>query len=90
MLACKIYPMPKGTEYTELDLKNPCKVVELFEYCGILEGLITKEEFDLKKAEIMGTPISVEKYDSSAKFCSNCGNPIDSDCKFCPNCGYQL
>lgn len=42
-LACYIYPMPKGTEYTELDLKNPSKVVELFEYCGILEGLITKE-----------------------------------------------
>ena len=42
MLACYIYPMPKGTEYTETDLRNPDVVVELFGYCGILEGLITK------------------------------------------------
>ncbi len=42
MLACYIYPMPKGTEYTEIDLQNPTNVVELFGYCGILEGMITK------------------------------------------------
>ena len=77
-------------ETTETNVNNS-NADELLKYAELLEkGLITKEEFDLKKAEIMGTPISVEKYDSSAKFCSNCGNPIDSDCKFCPNCGYQL
>lgn len=43
MLACYIYPEPEGTEYTEIDLQNTDKVVELFGYCGILEGLITKE-----------------------------------------------
>lgn len=43
MLACYIYPIPKGREYTETDLRNPTNVVELFGYCGILEGLITKE-----------------------------------------------
>ncbi len=55
MLACYIYPIPKGTEYTETDLRNPNKVVELFGYCGILEGSITKagwrflvEEMDMK------------------------------------------
>ena len=43
MLACYIYPIPKGTEYTEVDLQNSNKVLELFGYCGILEGMITKE-----------------------------------------------
>ena len=44
MLACYIYPIPKGTEYTEIDLQNSNKVLELFGYCGILEpfGRIVK------------------------------------------------
>ena len=43
MLACYIYPIPKGTEYSQEDLKNEDKVIEVFSYCGILEGMITKE-----------------------------------------------
>lgn len=42
MLAYYIYPIPKGREYTETDLQNPANVVELFGYCVILEGMITK------------------------------------------------
>lgn len=42
-LAYYIYPLPKGTEYTKEDLKNENKVEELFDYCQILEGVITKE-----------------------------------------------
>lgn len=38
-----IYPLPKGTEYTEGELKRRDKVIELFGYCGVAEGLITKE-----------------------------------------------
>ena len=30
MLACYIYPIPKGTEYSQEDLKNEDKVIELF------------------------------------------------------------
>ena len=65
-------------------------VDDLMKYAELLEkGLITKEEFDMKKAEIMGTS-NVSKTDASAKFCSNCGNPLEADSKFCPNCGTQL
>lgn len=65
-------------------------VDDLMKYAELLEkGLITKEEFDMKKAEIMGTS-TVSESDVSAKFCSNCGNPIVLDSKFCPNCGTQL
>ena len=46
MLGLYIYPPPKGTEYTAADLEQPDKVIELFGYCGILEGLITKEGWD--------------------------------------------
>lgn len=46
MLGLYIYPPPKGTEYTAADLEQPDKVIELFSYCGILEGLITKEGWD--------------------------------------------
>lgn len=27
---------------------------------------------------------------SSAKFCTNCGNPLPAAVRFCPNCGHQL
>lgn len=65
-------------------------VDDLMKYAELLErGLITKEEFDIKKAEIMGTS-TVLKSDVSPKFCPNCGNPIDLDSKFCPNCGTKL
>ena len=46
MLGLYIYPLPRGTEYTATDLDNPDKVIELFGYCGIREGLITKEGWD--------------------------------------------
>ena len=65
-------------------------VDDLMKYAELLEkGLITKEEFDMKKAEVMGIS-AVSESDVSAKFCSNCGNPIKLDSKFCPNCGNQL
>ena len=65
-------------------------VDDLMKYAELLEkGLITKEEFDMKKAEIMGIS-TVSESNVSAKFCSNCGNPIELDSKFCPNCGTKL
>lgn len=70
--------------------ENSNDVDDLMKYAELLEkGLITKDEFDMKKAEIMGTSTDLET-DVSPKFCSNCGNPIELDSKFCPNCGTKL
>ena len=65
---------------------------ELLKYAELLEkGLLTKEEFDLKKAELLGTPTTeVSTTENSKKFCINCGNPVDADSSFCSNCGAQL
>ena len=55
----------------------------LLKYADLLEkGLITREEFDLKKREIMGG--------TKPKFCGNCGSPIENDSNFCTNCGFNL
>ena len=43
MLGFYIYPIPNGIEYTATHLQKPEKVVELFNYCSILEGIITQE-----------------------------------------------
>ncbi len=57
------------------------KLAELFE-----KGLITKEEYEIKKAEVMGTgTVKV-----SRKFCTNCGSPIDAGSNFCTNCGHKV
>lgn len=81
----------KGNNNSVKSVENSNNIDDLMKYAELYEKrLITKEEFNLKKAEIMGTPTSVEKSDFSAKFCGNCGNPIDSDSKFCSNCGTPL
>ena len=46
MLAYYLYPFvesQKYREYTEVELKNPEVVKEVFDYCQILEAYITKE-----------------------------------------------
>ena len=45
-LAWYMYPEPKGTNYYEEDLKNPDKVVEIFDYCQILLAFITKSGWE--------------------------------------------
>lgn len=45
-LALYIYPLPKGTEYTVNDLINRDKVIELFDYCQILEAIIYKDGWE--------------------------------------------
>ncbi|SHJ96051.1 hypothetical protein SAMN02745163_02930 [Clostridium cavendishii DSM 21758] len=42
-LAIYIYPLPKGTSYYKEDLQHKEKVIELFDYCQILEGVIYLE-----------------------------------------------
>lgn len=41
-----MYPEPGGKTYDESELKNPHKVVELFDYCQILLAYITKSGWD--------------------------------------------
>jgi len=42
-LAYRIYPEPKGTEYFESDLVTDKQIIELFDYCQILEAIINEE-----------------------------------------------
>ena len=42
LLAYRKYPEPKGTDYYKIDLDTEQKIIELFDYCQILEAIITK------------------------------------------------
>ena len=71
--------------------ENKNDVDDLMKYAELYEkGLLTKEEFDMKKAEIMGTSAKNPESESTLKFCANCGNPIESDTNFCTNCGNPI
>ena len=74
---------------------------ELLKYAELLEkGLLTKEEFDMKKSELLsGEPIvskqlsSVEEItqeELKSMVCPNCESEIDGDSKFCPECGFKI
>ena len=75
---------------------------ELLKYAELYEkGLLTKEEFDLKKSELLSNepaiveqPTSMEESTSIEKpkinFCPNCGSEVERDSKFCSNCGSKL
>ncbi len=75
---------------------------ELLKYAELYEkGLLTKEEFDLKKSELLSNnqnideqPVSIDENESIEepliKFCSNCGSEIEMGSKFCSNCGSKL
>ena len=45
-LALYIYPIPQGTAYGYEELSSPTKVRELFDYCQILEGVISKKGWE--------------------------------------------
>lgn len=68
---------------------------ELLKYAELYEkGLLTKEEFDMKKAELLANPISSNQESENGKnkrnFCTNCGTPIITGSNFCTNCGKKL
>lgn len=70
---------------------NNSNVDDLMKYAELLEkGLITREEFDLKKTEIMGTTNEKQSSENIQKFCGNCGSKIDSNSNFCSNCGNPI
>lgn len=45
-LAFYIYPLPGGTGYGMDDLLKRAEVIELFDYCQILEAVISKQGWD--------------------------------------------
>ena len=69
------------------------KYAELYE-----KGLLTKEEFEIKKSEIFGVKNNAhdsigpeeENIDLKNNFCSNCGAPVVEGSKFCTECGSKL
>ena len=45
-IAYRMYPLPKGTVYSEDDIQTIEDVIKLFDYCQILEALISKEGWE--------------------------------------------
>lgn len=43
ILAHRIYPEPDGTDYFEIDFSSSSGLIEIFDYCQILEAVILKE-----------------------------------------------
>lgn len=86
---------PQETAY----ISQSSKADDLLKYAELFEkGLISKEEFNILKSEIIsGEPGSVsnndvklENEEMKPRFCSNCGSEVDSDSKFCMNCGSKI
>ena len=76
---------------TVIESNKPSSADELLKYAELFEkGLITKEEFDMKKSELMGTANTESQNDNAQKFCGSCGSPVDSEGSFCPNCGNPI
>ena len=75
---------------------------ELLKYAELYEkGLLTKEEFDLKKSELLSNKPSTAEQPKSLKenipieepkkrFCPNCGSEVEMGSNFCSDCGYKL
>ena len=93
MLGFYIYPLPGGTEYTAADLENPDKVIELFDYCAILEGMVTKEGWDFlidlygyeklfqmdKESELIWWADSLEEFIEGVKYMRDISAKVDSE-----------
>ena len=57
------------------------------------KGLITREEFQLKKEQLFennNSDNSLLKSKQQQLYCTKCGSLIDTDSNFCSNCGNQL
>ena len=64
---------------------------DLIKYAELYEkGLITREEFDLKKNELMGSSNNEPVVEDAPKFCMDCGSPLEAGSNFCPNCGKKI
>lgn len=66
----------------------------LLKYFDMFEkGLITREEFELKKDKLLHSENNDDshlKQENKTVYCSNCGTLIENDSNFCTNCGQKL
>ena len=94
---------PQQTAQIQQNVSTTSNADELIKYAELYEkGLLTKEEFDLKKSELLSSnkPASVDDASSmdeiasineqKNKFCSKCGYEVEMNSKFCSNCGSKL
>ena len=79
------------------NLKNQYGADELLKWYELYEkGVITSEELQQKKNEIMGgkeissIKSNLENNHLSFVFCTNCGARLTSESKFCANCGERI
>ena len=93
------------THQPQQNIPTTSNADELLKYAELYEkGLLTKEEFDMKKAELLGStnvdenlPIEQESTtqnnvtdEYTPNFCPNCGTPVETVSNFCRNCGNRL
>ena len=80
-------------------ISQSSKADDLLKYADLFEkGLISEEEFNILKREIIAVePNSVsndevesDNGEMKPRFCSNCGFEVGNDAKFCSNCGNQI
>ncbi len=93
---------PQQTAPMQQSVSTTSTADELLKYAELYEkGLLTKEEFDLKKSELLGTESTVTEQSGSMeehvlieepknRFCPNCGSEVEIDSNFCSDCGYKL
>ena len=86
---------PEKAHSTQKNVPASSDADELLKYAELYEkGLLTKEEFDMKKAELLANPVSSNQEFENGKnkrnFCTNCGTPIIKGSNFCTNCGKKL
>ena len=94
--------IPQATVGNALNKSNDDADI-LLKYAELYEkGLLTKEEFEMKKAEIFNNVPDVQsdslnsvfienqENESEVHFCPNCGEKVDGGTNFCTNCGAKL
>ena len=92
------------THQPQQNIPTTSNADELLKYAELYEkGLLTKDEFDMKKVELLGNPNVDENYSKkesspennvtdeyTPNFCPNCGTPVETVSNFCRNCGNRL
>ena len=84
---------------TNQNISQTSAADELLKYAELYEkGLLTKEEFEMKKAELLGnsitgsseTQMQDESYSLKQEFAQENNMTIEDKPKFCPNCGTPI
>lgn len=90
---------PQQAQLIQNNISATSSADELLKYAELYEkGLLTKEEFDLKKSELLSNEPTIAEEPSPIdeinpikapqnNFCSNCGSEVEIGSKFCSNCG---